>query len=749
MSVQGPTCLYRPARLRIVACLLAVVLALWQTILIQAAHAADRLPTRMATMKDAIEMTRWPWGAIWFSPDKTKFVVVFRKGNLQANTNEYSLYLWQTSRLFRSPQPKLLLRMSSSSNRPGIGDVRWLQDNETVVFLGEHPRQYNQIYQFNIRSRILKQLTHEPTAKTGYSVTPDGKRWCYISEEPLTSIFNRGTDREGILVSSQPLAHLLTGQRGGDARYSDADNQLFASYGSRTRKVAIPNKLAVDFPPFLSPDGRYVIARTFVRNVPQIWFQYDDPHIAEWGSRKLAKHDSTWIQQFDLIDLSTGSAKILLNAPLRPGWESEVEWLPDSRSAVITNTYLPLEGVTGEEIKIRRSSRFAVQVHVSTGQFEKISDEDLRLLQWDAKTSHLVFIPGRLNWDYSGPKVYFAKIDGDWRKVPAPIESGDVPEISLAETANDPPQLVAADPTTKQKVLLFDLDPQIRTLRLGKVEEIHWKAPDGSQMKAGLYYPPGYVPGKRYPLVIQTHIYVPDHFFLDGPYTTAFAAQPLAAKGMMVLQIDEMSGHWGDPYSHEEIQREVSVLESAIDYLDTMKIIDRERIGIIGFSRTCVDVAYALTHSKYTFAAANLAPGDGGYFGYLAWNNAAETIGVFFENLNGGIPFGERLQSWAQNSPGFNANKIRTPLRLLTMNPTELSYGWELFAALKRLQKPVEMIYLRDGAHVLERPWDRMVSQQGNVDWFAFWLKGEEDPDQSKSEQYARWHELRSLKPAE
>jgi hypothetical protein len=44
---------------------------------------------------------------------------------------------------------------------------------------------------------------------------------------------------------------------------------------------------------------------------------------------------------------------------------------------------------------------------------------------------------------------------------------------------------------------------------------------------------------------------------------------------------------------------------------------------------------------------------------------------------------------------------------------------------------------------MLQKPWDRMVSQQGNVDWFAFWLKGEEDPDASKSEQYARWRRLR------
>jgi len=57
----------------------------------------------------------------------------------------------------------------------------------------------------------------------------------------------------------------------------------------------------------------------------------------------------------------------------------------------------------------------------------------------------------------------------------------------------------------------------------------------------------------------------------------------------------------------------------------------------------------------------------------------------------------------------------------------------------------VELVVLPAGQHVLERPWDRLTSQQGNVDWFCFWLKGEEDPDPAKAEQYARWRRLRKL----
>jgi hypothetical protein len=52
---------------------------------------------------------------------------------------------------------------------------------------------------------------------------------------------------------------------------------------------------------------------------------------------------------------------------------------------------------------------------------------------------------------------------------------------------------------------------------------------------------------------------------------------------------------------------------------------------------------------------------------------------------------------------------------------------------------------LPNGVHMLVKPWERLASQQGTVDWFAFWLKHEKDPSPAKVEQYERWEELRGL----
>lgn len=66
------------------------------------------------------------------------------------------------------------------------------------------------------------------------------------------------------------------------------------------------------------------------------------------------------------------------------------------------------------------------------------------------------------------------------------------------------------------------------------------------------------------------------------------------------------------------------------------------------------------------------------------------------------------------------------------------------------------MIMIPQGSHALSRPSERMISLQGNVDWYRFWLKGEQRseplvPSETAAtlrEQYARWGQMVELKRA-
>jgi len=322
------------------------------------------------------------------------------------------------------------------------------------------------------------------------------------------------------------------------------------------------------------------------------------------------------------------------------------------------------------------------------------------------------------------------------------LTSDSTPDITVDQDLNQPPRIIAVDPQTGRRSFLWDPNPRFREIAFGHVEEVTWTGGGGREVHGGLYFPPDYVAGKRYPLVIQTHGFDPHGFWIDGPFTTAFAAQSLAGKGIVVLQVPDSHDAELTP---EEAPRMVKTFESAIDYLDKRGLIDRGRVGIIGFSRTCLYVKYMLAHSNYKIAAASVADGvDGGYFQYVAMG---DSLADESDQLFGVPPFGEGLSVWMKASPGFLLDRVSAALRIQAMGPGSLVGEWEWFGGLTRLHMPVELVYMPVGTHILERPRNRMVSQQGDVDWFVFWLKNEEDADPSKAEQYVRWRKLRTSLP--
>ncbi len=225
----------------------------------------------------------------------------------------------------------------------------------------------------------------------------------------------------------------------------------------------------------------------------------------------------------------------------------------------------------------------------------------------------------------------------------------------------------------------------------------------------------------------------------------------MAAQGMLVLQVGAgLDGTWvGDLGTAQEAPNAMEEIEGAIDHFDSLALIDRSRVGLIAFSRTCFHVLYALTHSRYPIAAAAATSGvDFSYLQYMLFRNAAIGVGVTqdeYQGINGGPPLGKGLDAWWDRAPGFNLDRVTTPLRLEAIRLSEVLGAWEPYAGLLLQNKPVELFVLPEGEHLLVKPWERLASSQGNVDWFRFWLKGEEDPDPAKADQYVRWRELRKL----
>jgi len=720
---------------------------------VTAQNTAGTPTKRPVTVADSIEMTRlgdpiYTEGALSngivakYSPNGKRFVVVLKKGNLEANTNEYSLVLFQTAEVFQSPKPQVLVSMASSSNRPGIDNVLWLDDNDTILFLGENPGETAALYSLKCSSRALIRLTNHATNITSFVATANGQVIVYASESPVATFLTESVARKGLAVANELVTDLIRESHGGNE--NDNHYLFIKRLGEDSETRIVIHGQVADRPPMsLSPDGAHLLLQTEAAHVSNTWNEYEDQYL-NWFTRHPAPDEGhTSILQYQLVDAVTGASQVLLDAPIAIVG-SEMAWSPDSKSVVVSDVFLPLNVADQAERALRKAHTFLVEFKIPSREFVKISDEDLRLLSWDPKTGYVACDIGRID-SVNGkvtPKAYFQKKGGGWSRSSAPkqTEEPSLPDIILDEGMNLPPRIFAIDAPAGRKSLLMDLNPQFQHLALARVEEVTWKDAHGIELRAGLYWPPDYVAGKKYPLVIQTHAWSPAKFWMDGPWSTAFAAQALAGKGFFVLQEDDPDSRIWE--TSKEAPTAMATYESAIDCLYHRGLIDTSRVGIIGFSRTYWYVTYTLTHSKHHFAAAALADGvDGSYFQYMAFPWSAPD----FEQVFGGPPFGKGLSQWLEQSPAFLMDKIETPLRIQTLGPMSLLLDWHWYSGLSRLRKPVEMIYTPDGTHILEKPWDRVISQQGDVDWFCFWLKGEEDPDPAKAEQYQRWRELRNL----
>jgi hypothetical protein len=108
------------------------------------------------------------------------------------------------------------------------------------------------------------------------------------------------------------------------------------------------------------------------------------------------------------------------------------------------------------------------------------------------------------------------------------------------------------------------------------------------------------------------------------------------------------------------------------------------------------------------------------------------------------LPSGASLDLWLKNAPGFNLDRVTAPVRIEEYAYGSLLGGWEWFSGLSFRAKPVELIWIPFGTHLLVKPWERLVSQRGNVDWFDYWLQGRSDPDPAKKQQYQRWEAMRA-----
>ena len=748
------------------------------TLVANASEPTDR-PAGIS-VRDSIEMTRIvdplpvvdDMGidkSVKFSPKRTHFAIVTRDDNVDRDTvtaeilvfnvEEVRSFLNGSEEFDASLATTIVTIESTPTNagldRPvGIAELRWTSDS-TIAFIGQRGIQPAQVYSVNVTTRELIQLTNHDHHVKHFGMSSLQNTLVFVAEDDGMDYTIRNL-RGYAIESGWAYRTLLRFSSEVDVR-DEAYFALNISSGEVTRLTSPGHSLVAWAGLWVSPDGRWVVSLANVGDVPADWLAQYAPlggigrmNKKYRGNPALDPHAKN-VRQYVLIDTATGDTRPLLRAPVSWGI-NYVHWSTDSKRVIVSNTFLPLEDVDVEELERRKKSTSLVEIEIATGAFSPIVSylsiggqlTATRLLVND------IFIIEYLPTDQDEPvSITYSRShhDAQWalQQSESALAVHHPVSIFVAQDVNTPPDIAATDNISNRTKRLTNLNPTLPARLVGPVEEFQWTDKNGRSWKGGLLYPRNYVADHRYPLVIQTYGYFPDEFLMDGPLgiRSAYAARPLANRGIIVLQMHYTPSSGGHPSGTEEGPGFVAAFDSAVHALDERGTIDPARVGLIGFSRAGLHVSYAVAFSDIAYAAATIADSTADGLAAHVLFFGAPPPGMFEQESAIGTPFwGDGRLLWLERSPNMNAHRIRTPLRF-----EQYGFGlggyWDLYTILRRHFRPAEVFHIPFAVHNLQRPQAIYASQQGNVDWFAFWLTGYEDPDPAKVDQYRRWRKLR------
>jgi dipeptidyl aminopeptidase/acylaminoacyl peptidase len=365
-------------------------------------------------------------------------------------------------------------------------------------------------------------------------------------------------------------------------------------------------------------------------------------------------------------------------------------------------------------------------------------DEEIGQLEWSDDSGSVYFTGDK------GVDQYVLRVTLDGKISAVDNRPGVARQISIAngnmawlhETPSEPVDVYFA--ALRGKVLkgafkpsprkVTSMNPFVSDLSLGKTEVMKWKnKTDGQELEGLLLTPPGFAPGKPYPLLLVIH---------GGPagvfQTTfslrrgAYPIQAFASQGYVVFMPNPRgSGGYGERFRKANIKdwgySDYNDIQDGVDDLVARGIADKDRLGVMGWSYGGFMTSWTITQTQ-RFKAASVGAGVTNLFSMYGTTD----IPPFQESYFGARPWEDR-ELYAKHSAMSFVDKVTTPT--LIQHGTEdrrvpISQGEELYTALRSRGITVEMVKYPRSQHGLSEPKLIRDSMMRNLDWFDRFVMG-------------------------
>jgi len=273
---------------------------------------------------------------------------------------------------------------------------------------------------------------------------------------------------------------------------------------------------------------------------------------------------------------------------------------------------------------------------------------------------------------------------------------------------------------------LSTTNPQQSQYLWGTVEHVNWTSFDGGELRGLLYKPENFDPTKKYPMIVyfyEKYSHQLNSHYVPSPTRSTVNFTFYNSNGYIVFvpDINYTTGLPGRSAYDDIISGTIA--------LTKLPYIDANRMGIQGQSWGGYQVAYLVTQTGLFKAAMAGAPVSNmtSAYGGIRWESGMVRQ---FQYEHGqsriGATLWENRDLYIENSPIFYANRITTPLLIMSNdNDGAVPYyqGIELITAMRRLGKPSWLLcYNGDEHNLVKRPNRQDLSIRMNQ-FFDHYLK--------------------------
>jgi dipeptidyl aminopeptidase/acylaminoacyl peptidase len=319
-----------------------------------------------------------------------------------------------------------------------------------------------------------------------------------------------------------------------------------------------------------------------------------------------------------------------------------------------------------------------------------------------------------------------ALVVGGPRAVSAFTLAKDGTLAALVSEPVHPPEVFVARHGAAPRQLTHVNQPWLDEVRLGAVEQIEAKSPDGTKVQAFVVKPPGFAPELKYPALLRIH---------GGPVSQydwgfSFEAQLFAANGyVVVLPNPRGSSGYGQDFCRAIFadwgNKDGQDVLAALDAVIASGSVAADRLGVGGWSYGAILTDSVISQTT-RFKAAIAGAGGGlwaSFYGHDHYQHDWEA--------EAGLPWRAKDVWDKLSAPFYNVEKITTPTLFMggAIDWNVPVIGSEnMYQALRRLGRTTQLVVYPGEHHGIRRPSyqrDRLVRY---LAWYGKYVKGEDIP---------------------